>query len=282
MVEALCQVQNRRNICLLIFDGASSHLDPDIVQEADAHDIKLFCLPSNTTHELQPMDRSVFRAFEQYWDQEVMDFLKNHTGERISKERFGKLFSPVWQKSLTPKNVISGFRVTGIFPFNSNVIPERAFAPSDVSYRPSDSVSQLPHESEQETNVAPSTLLSVSDLQEPDPSTVPSTSSVDDLQESDPTRPIGSPVRSPNVSFHCIMNTPKLVRKSDSGKRKRSLTYKAQLLTKELFTTKKRFKQTPVLSKKQKSRALSCDRPRKDEKLKMNHGTAKSARRMSS
>lgn len=43
-----------------VFDGAASHLSPDIVDEADKHGIKLFCLPSNTTHELQPMDKVIF------------------------------------------------------------------------------------------------------------------------------------------------------------------------------------------------------------------------------
>ncbi|GAB1605179.1 hypothetical protein Ahia01_000799700 [Argonauta hians] len=34
---------------LLIFDGAKCHLSIDIVEEADRHEITLFCLPSNTT-----------------------------------------------------------------------------------------------------------------------------------------------------------------------------------------------------------------------------------------
>jgi hypothetical protein len=61
---------------LLVFDGAASHLDPSIVEEADKHQIYLFCLPSNTTHELQPLDldKSVFRSFETYWDEEILRF----------------------------------------------------------------------------------------------------------------------------------------------------------------------------------------------------------------
>ncbi|XP_072389641.1 uncharacterized protein [Diabrotica undecimpunctata] len=36
----------------LIFDGVSSHLDPDICDVAEGHSIRLYCLPSNTTHKL--------------------------------------------------------------------------------------------------------------------------------------------------------------------------------------------------------------------------------------
>jgi len=56
---------------LLISDGAASHLDLSILEEADKHQIHLFCLASNTTHELQLMDKCLFRAFEHYWDAEV-------------------------------------------------------------------------------------------------------------------------------------------------------------------------------------------------------------------
>ncbi|KAG5881787.1 hypothetical protein JTB14_002962 [Gonioctena quinquepunctata] len=41
------------NAILHVFDGATCHLDYDIVKAAEEHNIKLFCLPSNT-----PMDCS--------------------------------------------------------------------------------------------------------------------------------------------------------------------------------------------------------------------------------
>lgn len=52
--------------CVLIFDGAKCHLDYSIVEEAEKYEVTLYCLPSNTTHELQPMDKSVFHPFEVY------------------------------------------------------------------------------------------------------------------------------------------------------------------------------------------------------------------------
>ncbi|KAL0812024.1 hypothetical protein ABMA28_009418 [Loxostege sticticalis] len=51
--------------CLLIFDGAASHLDYQIADEAEKFDIELYCLPSNTTHELQPLDKSLRQNFDQ-------------------------------------------------------------------------------------------------------------------------------------------------------------------------------------------------------------------------
>lgn len=51
---------------LLIFYGAKSHLDVSIVDAAERHGITLLCLPRNTTHELQPMDKAVFRSYEAF------------------------------------------------------------------------------------------------------------------------------------------------------------------------------------------------------------------------
>lgn len=119
--------------CLLIFDGASCHLDHSIVDAAEQHNITLLCLPSNTTHELQPMDKSVFRSFEHHWDEQVLLFWTKYKDRVLTKQRFGEIFSIVWDKALTPANIRSGFRATGIFPYNPDAIPEVAFAPSILS-----------------------------------------------------------------------------------------------------------------------------------------------------
>ena len=74
---------------ILIFDGAKCHLSPSIVDEADKYEVTLFCLPSNTTHELQPMDVAVFRAFEYYWDEEVRRFWRQRPNRTLSRNCLG-------------------------------------------------------------------------------------------------------------------------------------------------------------------------------------------------
>ncbi|XP_072380869.1 uncharacterized protein [Diabrotica undecimpunctata] len=114
---------------LLIFDGVKSHLGANIVKAAEKYDITMFCLPSNTTHELQPMDKSVFKSFGSFWDDEVLRFWMNNPECSIRRKAFGRIFSEVWAKAMTPGNIISGFKATGIYPFNPSVIPESAYAP---------------------------------------------------------------------------------------------------------------------------------------------------------
>ena len=120
---------------LLIFDGASSHLHPGILDAATASNVTLFCLPSNTTHELQPMDKSVFRSFEHYWNVEVLKYWRTHPDHVITKARFGSICTPAYNKALSLTNISNGFRTTGIYPFDPTAIPEIAFAPSTVTFQ---------------------------------------------------------------------------------------------------------------------------------------------------
>ena len=118
---------------LLVFDGATSHISPRIVDVANSNDVILFCLPSNTTHELQPMDKCIFRSHEHFWDQEVLKFWCTHPDRIITKARLGHLCTPAYNQALTISNITSGFCATGIYPFDPDAIPEVAFAPSLVT-----------------------------------------------------------------------------------------------------------------------------------------------------
>ncbi|XP_030752878.1 uncharacterized protein LOC115879955 [Sitophilus oryzae] len=113
----------------LIFDGAASHLDISIVDAAEPLGIHLLCLPSNTTHELQPLDKSV-SLFRTYWDEELLRYWDKYPDRKMNKERFSEVFTPVWSRWMTMANITHGFRTTGIYPFDKNVIPEHAYGPS--------------------------------------------------------------------------------------------------------------------------------------------------------
>lgn len=120
---------------LLVFDGAACHLDLAILDAAEQHDIVLYCLPSNTTHELQPLDKSVYRSYEHHWDMELLQYRSEHPDRKINKNSFNKIFTRVWSKCMTNSNITNGFRAVGLYPFNSDAIPEEAFGPSVLTAR---------------------------------------------------------------------------------------------------------------------------------------------------
>ncbi|KAJ8889368.1 hypothetical protein PR048_008867 [Dryococelus australis] len=111
-VHHLLRIQNPW-ACTLIFDGAFSHLDANIVHTADANDITLFCLPSNTTHEIKPMDESVLKSYEVHWGNDVILSWTQHT-----------------HSTATDIEEVSVDR---------EIRRNEAFAPSELTHRPEDS-----------------------------------------------------------------------------------------------------------------------------------------------
>lgn len=120
--------------CILLLDGHASHKTLQALQFCEDHNINMICLPSHTTHRLQPLDRSFFKPLKSYYDNECMSFMRNTKGERkISKLTFGRIFKAAWMKAATPAIAESGFRSTGVFPLNENAVAEHEFLPAGSS-----------------------------------------------------------------------------------------------------------------------------------------------------
>lgn len=63
--------------CLLILDGHNSHCTYPFVEYCGRHKIALICLPSHTTHRLQPCDVGVFGPLASSWKAEVNEASKH-------------------------------------------------------------------------------------------------------------------------------------------------------------------------------------------------------------
>lgn len=120
---------------LLVFDGAACYLDLAILNASEENEIVLYCLLSNTTHELQALDKSLYRSFEHHWDVEFHHYQAEHPDRKINKTSFKMILTQVWSKCMTHSNIVKGFRAVGFYPFNPNVIPETAFALSVITAR---------------------------------------------------------------------------------------------------------------------------------------------------
>lgn len=120
---------------LLILDGHASHVTLDVVREARGAGLDLLTLPSHTSHDLQPLDVGVFKSFKQRF-REYRDFwTSRHLGQPASKDILAQWVSLGLNKALSESNIRSGFRATGIWPFNRHAIdsqmtPSTAFRES--------------------------------------------------------------------------------------------------------------------------------------------------------
>lgn len=125
--------------CLLILDGHTSHTSADkLLDLAASNDIILLCLPSHSTHFLQPLDRCFFKSLKHFWYQACQQWMDNHSFpsnlRKLGRAQMGELLSSAWSESATAKNGIVSFEATGIFPFNPKAIPSRAFVGSNEQH----------------------------------------------------------------------------------------------------------------------------------------------------
>ena len=93
---------------LLLMDGHSSHFSPLFVNSAAEEQIIGFCLPPNSTHKTQPLDKGVFGPLKRSWREECHSYIMNNPGKVITRYQFSMLFGKAWMKSVIPSNIVSG------------------------------------------------------------------------------------------------------------------------------------------------------------------------------
>ena len=110
-------------------DGHSTHYCPQVINKALESKVILFCLPPNTTHLTQPLDKGCFSPLKMSWRKKCQSFLNRHSGRVVTKYEFSRLFGEVWLESMSMSNVIAGFRCTGIFPLDRAALLPNLSAP---------------------------------------------------------------------------------------------------------------------------------------------------------
>ena len=101
----------------------------ELIELARSNDVHLLCLPSHTTHVLQPLDVGVFRSFKGNWSKACSKYLAANPGRVITSDKLASLIADAWPLSLTLLNIMSGFKKTGIYPINPGEVIDRQLAP---------------------------------------------------------------------------------------------------------------------------------------------------------
>ena len=118
----------KENPALMIFDGHKTHTKSlQLIDLARDNGLFLLSLTPHTTHKLQPLDRSFFKPLKTHYNNACQKWMRNHPGRRIQTENLGELFNEAYVKSATMENAVSGFRTSGIVPFNPDVVPEHEY-----------------------------------------------------------------------------------------------------------------------------------------------------------
>ncbi len=102
----------------------------DLIKWASEKNIILFVLPPHTSHVLQPLDVAVFGSFKAIYYALVQEYMRRNIGTIVDRYNICEISSKAYAKSNTPANIISGFRRTGIYPLNPDVVTPALLAPS--------------------------------------------------------------------------------------------------------------------------------------------------------
>ena len=117
---------------VLIGDNLASHISYDIIQKAIDEGISFVFLLPNSTHLCQPLDYSVFKPVKSSWANVLRDVKRKEKGA-LQKSMFPKLLKETLEGVVNMRaNIISGFKHTGLMPFNPDMvlskIPDKANA----------------------------------------------------------------------------------------------------------------------------------------------------------
>ncbi len=103
---------------------------------------------------MQPLDVGVFSNFKHHVGLALNTLLRSSEGRIPTSEDIPVIMSEAWPKSVTPVNLMSGFRKSGIHHLNPGYIHDRAFAPSIATCPSEQSKSPVSSLTEGSTNMA--------------------------------------------------------------------------------------------------------------------------------
>lgn len=114
---------------LIIYDGHATHIDIDIISKAIEENITILKLPPHSSHLLQPLDLSVFKALKVKWDSKLITWQRQHVGHKLPKKLFSQFLGETWMQ-IEAEVIQNGFRKGGIIPFNKHVVTQDKFDPA--------------------------------------------------------------------------------------------------------------------------------------------------------
>lgn len=129
---------SKENPHLIILDNHESHYCPKVVNKAKEVGLEILTLPPHCSHKMQPLDRTVFGPFKQFYNKSMNDWMNSpgNAGRPVTIYDVSQIAGIAYEHAFSIKNIVSGFKSTGIVPLNSNIFDDTDFIASSVTDRP--------------------------------------------------------------------------------------------------------------------------------------------------
>lgn len=98
---------------LLIVDGHASHVAYPVIDYALKQDIHVICLPSKSTHLLQPLDVGCFGILQKTYQKHLREWIHLNPLAALRKPDFLELLFPTRDKVYTVATITAAFRASG-------------------------------------------------------------------------------------------------------------------------------------------------------------------------
>ena len=106
---------------LLILDGHKSHHSAEFEAYCKENMIITLCMPSHSSHLLQPLDVGCFGPLKIAYGREIEHLIKCSI-THISKTEFLHAFYTAFQATITESNIKGGFRGAGLVPLDADYV----------------------------------------------------------------------------------------------------------------------------------------------------------------
>ena len=132
---------------LLLLDNHQSHINLEVIDYAK-NGVVMLSFPPHCSHKLQPLDRTVYGPFKRYYNNACNSWMQENPGKTMSIYEIADMVGRAFPRAMTPTNIKSGFRVSGIFPFDRDIFSDEEFMPSNITDRPME-ITETPSHSQQ-------------------------------------------------------------------------------------------------------------------------------------
>ncbi|KAL2102343.1 hypothetical protein ACEWY4_001511 [Coilia grayii] len=160
---------------LLFMDQHEAHVGTGVVDFCRANQIEVVCLPSHTTHVLQPLDVSVYGPLKAAFTD--MARCLGLVRGNLTPRNFTPVLKVALEQACNPRNIRSGFRKTGLFPLDRKAVDESKLIKG--LHHPSDTSSTSPSSTGEDAPTASTSSSVYTDAANAVPDTVPRSTTVD-------------------------------------------------------------------------------------------------------